>query len=72
MPVDLRSGSRPVFPLRVAKANVCTLRPKFENDVQSEHGVAVAARAQLLEMAFHEASLDIVGIQEGRAGQSAV
>ena len=53
--------------LRFATANVNTLRPKFDNVVQSDCGVAVAARAQLLEMAFHEAKLDIVGIQEGRA-----
>ena len=62
-----RSFSNAPVLLRFATANVNTLRPKFDNVVQSDCGVAVAARAQLLEMAFHEAKLDIVGIQEGRA-----
>ena len=53
--------------LHVATANVNTLRPKYDNDVQSERGVAVAARTQILEVLFSEAGLDLVGIQEGRA-----
>ena len=63
----LRFGSKCALFLRVATANVNTLRPKFDNDVQSDRGVDVAARAQLLEIAFREAALDFVGIQEGRA-----
>ena len=52
----------------MASANVITLSPpvRFE---QNAKVVPLVGRAQLLEMRFDSALLDVIGVQEGRIAQ---
>ena len=59
-----------------ASANVCTLRSVAMSKKKSARlefaDGELVGKAQILEMTFNEAELDIIGIQEGRAMTSSV
>ena len=60
--------NHPGLHINVVSANVCTLQPAHEQRSNAKFSSqTLLARPAILEYQFHEASADIVCVQEGRA-----